>query len=39
MAVEEKIKSHTDAVDYFKQIPFYNNHIEKPYINVFCHIK
>ena len=33
MAVGEKIKSHIGAVDYFKEILFYNNHIEKPCIN------
>ena len=31
MAVK-KIKSHLDAVDYFKELPFYNKHIEKPKI-------
>ena len=25
-----KIKSHLDAVDYFKELPFYNKPIEKP---------
>ena len=25
-------KSHPDAVDYFKELPFYNKHIEKPKI-------
>ena len=25
-----KIKSHSDAVDYFKEIPFYNKPIHKP---------
>ena len=25
-----KIKSHSDAVDYFKELPFYNKPIEKP---------
>ena len=25
-----KIKSHFDAVDYFKELPFYNKSIEKP---------
>ena len=24
-----KIKSHSDAVDYFKELPFYNKPIEK----------
>ena len=32
MAVLKKIKSHPDAVDYFKQLPFYNKYIEKPKI-------
>ena len=30
MEVKEKIKSHPDVVDYFKELPFYNRHIEKP---------
>ena len=30
MAVLSKIKSHSDAVDYFKELPFYNNPIKKP---------
>ena len=30
MTVLSKIKSHSDAVDYFKEIPFYNNPIQKP---------
>ena len=25
-----KIKSHSDAVDYFKELPFYNKPIKKP---------
>ena len=29
MAVLSKIKSHSDAVDYFKQLPFYNKPIKK----------
>ena len=29
MAVLSKIKSHFDAVDYFKELPFYNRPIEK----------
>ena len=32
MAVAEKIKSHPDVVDYFKELPFCNKHIEKPKI-------
>ena len=30
MAILPKIKSHSDAVDYFKELPFYNKPIEKP---------
>ena len=30
MAVLSKIKSHSDAVDYFKELPFYSKPIEKP---------
>ena len=30
MTVLKKIKSHPGIVDYFKELPFYNNHIEKP---------
>ena len=29
MAVLSKTKSHSDAVDYFKEFPFYNTPIEK----------
>ena len=29
MAILPKIKSHFDAVDYFKELPFYNKTIEK----------
>ena len=32
MAVLSKIKSHSDAADYFKELPFYNKPIEKPRI-------
>ena len=32
MAVLSKIKSHSDTVDYFKELPFYNKPIEKPKI-------
>ena len=32
MAVLSKIKSHSDAADYFKELPFYNKPIEKPKI-------
>ena len=30
MAILSKRKSHPDAVDYFKELPFYNKPIEKP---------
>ena len=30
MAVLSKIKSHFDAVDYFKELPFHNKPIKKP---------
>ena len=30
MAVMSKIKPHSDAVDYFKELPFYNKPIKKP---------
>ena len=30
MAVLSKIKSHSDVIDYFKELPFYNKPIEKP---------
>ena len=30
MAVLSKIKSHSDAADYFKVLPFYNKSIKKP---------
>ena len=32
MTIGTKIKSHPDVVDYFKEIPFYNKHTEKPKI-------
>ena len=32
MAGLKKIKSHPDVLDYFKELPFYNKHIEKPKI-------
>ena len=28
----KKVKSHPDVVDYFKEFPCYNKHIEKPKI-------
>ena len=32
MTALKKIKSHPDEVDYIKELPFYNKHIEKPNI-------
>ena len=29
----KKVKSHPDVVDYFRELPFYNKHIEKLKIN------
>ena len=29
MAVKKKVKYHPDVVDYFKELPFYNKHIER----------
>ena len=31
-AIKEKVQSHPDVVDYFKELPFYNKYIEKPKI-------
>ena len=30
MTTFKKVKSHPDVVDYFKELPFYNEHIKKP---------
>ena len=30
MTILSKIKSHSDAINYFKELPFYNKPIEKP---------
>ena len=32
MTALNKVKSHLDVVEYFKELPFYNKHIEKPKI-------
>ena len=29
MTALKKVKSHPDVVEYFKELPFYNNHYEK----------
>ena len=33
MTALKKVKSHPDVVEYFKGLPFYNKHIEKPKTN------
>ena len=30
MTILSKIKSHSDVIDYFKELPFYNKPIERP---------
>ena len=30
MAIQSKIKSHSDVINYFKDFPFYNKSIERP---------
>ena len=30
MTALKKVKPHPDVVDYFKELLFYNKHIEKP---------
>ena len=32
MTALKKVKSYADVVQYFKALPFYNKHIEKPEI-------
>ena len=32
MTALKKVKPHPDVVDYFKELQFYNKHIEKPKI-------
>ena len=32
MVFKEKVKSYPDVVHYFKELPFYYEHIEKPKI-------
>ena len=34
MAVLSKIKSHSDVIDYFKELPFYNKPIKNQKLNV-----
>ena len=30
MAILSEIKSHSDVINYFKELPFYNKPIERP---------
>ena len=30
MAILSEIKSHSDVINYFKELPFYNKSIKKP---------
>ena len=30
MTALKKVKSHPNIVEYFKELPFYNKHVEKP---------
>ena len=30
MPILSKIKYHSDVINYFKELPFYNKHIERP---------
>ena len=32
MRISKKVKFHPNVVESFRQLPFYNNHIEKPKI-------
>ena len=32
MTALKKVKFHPDIVDYFKELPFYNKHMQKPKI-------
>ena len=32
MSTLKKFKSHSEEVDYFKELPFYNKHFQKPNI-------
>ena len=38
MAVLSKIKSHSHAVDYFKELFFYNKPIQKPKVKNICQL-
>ena len=34
MAILLKIKPHSDVINYFKELPFYNKPIERPVIRL-----
>ena len=34
MAVLSEIKPHSDVIDYFKELPFYNKPIKKPQVKL-----
>ena len=38
MAVKERINSHPDAVDYFKELPFYKKQIKNPKVELLKNI-
>ena len=38
MSTLKKVKSHPEEVDYFKELPFYNKHFEKPNIKLLKNI-
>ena len=38
MTILSKIKPHSDAVNYFKELPFYNKSIKKPKIKLLKNI-
>ena len=38
MAILSKIEPHYDAVDYFKELPFYNKPIKKPKVKLLKNI-
>ena len=33
MTVQSKVKSHSDVIDYFKELPFHKKPIKKPKVN------
>ena len=38
MTAVKKVKSHLDVVEHFRELPFYNKHIEKPKIKLIKNI-